>query len=388
MKPTGVIAIARRTILQLGRRPLYWFAMFLTPLFCIVFMTSEMREGLPVQAPAAIVDLDRSSMSRQITRTLGAMQMVDLTTNAGNFREACDAMKRGEIYGFFMIPRNFEKDVLAGSSPTISFYTNMTYYVPGTMLFKNFKTVAVYTKAGIVLNLLQSAGMSQEEAMAMVNPVNITARPIGNPELNYGIYLNNGFVPGILQVLIMLVTCYTIFEEVKRNTSPEWMRMAGGNVYKAIFGKMLPQTVWWWIMALFMEMWLFKYCHYPMHGSWFWLTLSELLYVLACQGFALLLCSAVPNLRFSLSICALTSILSFSLAAYSFPVQSMYPAVGILSYLLPARYNVLIYFNEALNGLDIYYSRIWFCAYILFAIAPLALLWRLRPRLLKPSYMP
>lgn len=388
MRATGVLAIVRRTVVQLGSRPMFWFAMLITPVLMFVFLTSMMEEGLPVKAPAAIVDRDRTATSRKVTQTLSGMQMVDLVAAEESFSDAHDAMKRGEVFGFFLIPENFEKDLLAGRTPTVSYYTNMVYYVPGTMLFKNFKTVAVYTKAGLVVQTLQLTGMGEDEAMTIVNPVNITTRPIGNPELNYAIYLCNGFVPGVLQVLILLVTCYSVLHEIKRNTSPEWMRMAGGSVYKAIFAKLLPQTLWWWIIAMFMEMWLFKYNHFPMHGSWLWITVSQLMYVLACQGFALFVSCIVPNLRFALSICALLSILSFSLAAYSFPVQSMYPSVGIFSWLLPARYNVLIYFDQALNGKALYYSRIWFAAYIVFMLLPFTALWSLKRRLLKPTYMP
>lgn len=388
MKSTGVIAIARRTIVQLGGRPLFWFAMLIMPVVMFVFMTDMMKSGLPQQAPASIVDLDRSALSRRVTQTLSGMQMINVKSTHHSFAEAHNAVKRGEIYGFFYIPKNFEKDMLAGRTPTVSFYTNMIYYVPGTMLFKNFKTVAVYTKAGMVVQTLQMSGMDDAQIMAKVNPVNIAARPIGNPMLNYAIYLCNGFIPGILQLLIFLVTCYSVLFEMKRNTSPRWMSMASGSVFRAIFGKLLPQTLWWWIIALFMEMWLFKFNHFPMNGSWLWITLSQLMFVMACQGFALLISCLIPNLRFALSICALIGVLSFSLAAYSFPTQSMYPAVSIFSWILPARYHILIYFDQALNGKEIYYSRIWFAAYIIFTMLPCTMLWRLKKRLLHPTYMP
>ena len=378
-----------RTVRQLASRPLYWFAMLIVPVGMFIFMVDLMSDGLPMKAPSAIVDRDRSQLSRQMTQTLAGMQMVDITHAEESFSSAHAAMRRGEIYGFFLIPENFQQDVIAGRTPTISFYTNMVYYVPGSMLLKNFKTVAVYTKAGIVVQSLEYSGtMTAAEAQTMVSPVSIDTRPIGNPWLNYNIYLSNGFLSGVLQVMIFLVTCYTILHEMKRATSPEWMRMAGGNIYKAIFGKLMPQTLWWWILVLSLEMWLFKFNHFPMHGSWFWLTVSEMMFVVACQGFALLVCCIVPNLRFAISICALVSVLSFSLSAYSFPVQSMYPSVGIFSWILPSRYNFLIYIDQALDGKALYYSRIWYAAYIVFMVLPVTVLWRLKPRLLKPTYMP
>ena len=137
-----------------------------------------------------------------------------------------------------------------------------------------------------------------------------------------------------------------------------------------------------------MESWLFKYNAYPMNGSWLWITLSEVMFVVATQGFALFIFCLLPNLRLSLSICALTGILSFSIAAFSFPYESMYPAIGILSWILPVRYNFLIYIDQALNGIDIYYSRVWFVAYIVFMLLPLPLLPRLRRCMARPVYVP
>ncbi|MDE6399281.1 MAG: ABC transporter permease, partial [Muribaculaceae bacterium] len=78
--------------------------------------------------------------------------------------------------------------------------------------------------------------------------------------------------------------------------------------------------------------------------------------------------------------------LSFSIAAFSFPVESMYPAMGVFSWIVPIRYNFLIYIDQALNGIHIYYSRVWFVAYIVFMLLPLTLLWRLRKYMSKPVY--
>ncbi|MDE5874445.1 MAG: ABC transporter permease, partial [Muribaculaceae bacterium] len=219
-------------------------------------------------------------------------------------------------------------------------------------------------------------------------PVNISARALHNPGLNYAVYLCNSFIPCVLQLMILLVTCFSLGQEIKYGSSVRLLAMADGSVIKALAAKLLPQTLIWWVIALFMESWLFKINGYPMHGSWFWLTLSELMFVLACQGFALFLFGVLPNLRMSLSVSALLGILSFSIAAFSFPVESMYSAIGIFSWILPTRYNFLIYIDQALNGIDIYYSRIWFVAYIIFMILPFTFIWNIKRNMARPVYAP
>lgn len=379
--------IFRRSTLQLVRRPIYWVGIFLLPLFCFLLLSSEMENGLPAKTPAGVVDHDGSSLSRQITQSLNGMQLVSITEMPESFTEARHLMQEGKIYGFFLIPENFEADLLSGRSPQISFYTNMTYYVPASLLFKTFKSTAVYAKAGVASNVIANVGFTIDP-VPLLQPVNIVTRGISNPSLNYSIYLCVSFIPCVVQLMIFLITCFSLGQEIKYKDSPRLMQLARGSIVRALAGKLLPQTLIWMVIIIFMESWLFRWQGYPMHGSWLWITLSEVLFVLASQGFALFIFGLLPNLRLSLSVCALLGILSFSIAAFSFPMQSMYSAIGIFSYIVPTRYNFLIYIDQALNGIDIYFSRWWFVAYFVFMLLPLTILPKLKKAFLRPVYVP
>lgn len=386
--PDSLKGIMTRSIIQIVRRPLMWIALFGLPLFMFLFVGSILEKGLPTRIPAAIVDKDGTGLSRSITQTLGGMQMVDLVESDNSYSAARQSLQEGRIYGFFMIPENFQSDLLAGRKPVITFYTNMTYYVPGTLLFKTFKATAIYSKAGIAMEVVQDVGGNPDELAPLMQPVNIQARGIGNPTLNYGIYLGNSFIPAILQLMILLATAFVLGQEIKYNTSPRLMRMADGSIVKALFGKLFPQTVVWWVIAIFMLAWLYRFNHYPMNGQWWVMVLNELMYVVAAQCFAVAVFGLLPNLRLSLSVCALTGILTFSIAAYSFPVQSMYGGMAIFSYLMPARYNFLIYANTALNGLPFHYSLIWFACYLAYPLLALLFSPRIKNAFLKPVYCP
>lgn len=388
MKTTGFKAIFVRSVLQLVRRPIYWIGIFFLPLFVMLFFTNMLEVGLPMQLPTAMVDKDGSSLSRQITQSLASMQLVDLTATCNSYSEARDLMDRGDIYGFFLIPEDFEKDLMGGREPALTFYTNMAYYIPGTMLIRAFTTTALYTKAGVALEVVQSAGLNASQAVDLMQPVNAEVHALHNPSTNYAIYLSNSFVPCTLELMIMLITCFSVGQEVKYGSSRRLLRMADGNVFKALFAKLLPQTIIWLIIAIFMEAWLFKYMHYPVNGSWFWLTVSEIMFVLACQAFGLMFYGIFLNLRMSLSVAALLGIIAFSITAISMPVQSMYPGLAIFAWIFPFRYNFLIYADQALDGIPIWYSRIWYVAYILFMLTPLPFMWRLRKQMANPVYVP
>ena len=192
----------------------------------------------------------------------------------------------------------------------------------------------------------------------------------------------------------MCVAADDISDHVFQPGSGSEIRHVGqAHAYGARFGaegcgrQVASRTIIRIVVAIFMESWLFGFNGYPMRGSWFWITLSEVMFVLAAQGMALFFYCVLPNLRLALSISALLGVLSFSLAAFSFPVESMYPAMGIFSWILPTGYNFLIYIDQALNGIDIYYSRIWFVAYIIFMLLPFTMMWRLKKAFLRPAYV-
>lgn len=382
------ILVFKRSVRQLASRRIYWLTMVVMPLFCMIFLTDLLREGLPIKAPAAVVDYDRSELSRRMIQSLYGAQMSRITAVYDNIGDARRAMQRGEIYGFYLIPENFQSDLLSVRTPTVSYYTNMAYYVPASLLYKNFTASALYAKADVLSGLLTDVGVDAEEIVPLLQPINIEVRGLSNPWLDYAVYLCNSFVPAIMQLMIFLTTAFAVCQEMKRATSPLWLRLAKGSVIRALSAKLLPQTIGWQIMMLFMLWWFYGRNGFVMNGSWGWMILSEMMFVLACQGFALFVVGVLPNLRLALSVGALVGVLSFSIGAFSFPYESMYGSIGVFSWLVPVRYNFLIYIDQALNGIDVYYSRIFYVAYIVFMLLPLLVIKRLKRELLNPVYVP
>lgn len=382
------ILVFKRSVRQLASRRIYWLTMVVMPLFCMIFLTDLLREGLPIKAPAAVVDYDRSELSRRMIQSLNGAQMSRITAVYDNIGDARRAMQRGEIYGFYLIPENFQSDLLSVRTPTVSYYTNMAYYVPASLLYKNFTASALYAKADVLSGLLTDVGVDAEEIVPLLQPINIEVRGLSNPWLDYAVYLCNSFVPAIMQLMIFLTTAFAVCQEMKRATSPLWLRLAKGSVIRALSAKLLPQTIGWQIMMLFMLWWFYGMNGFVMNGSWGWMILSEMMFVLACQGFALFVVGVLPNLRLALSVGALVGVLSFSIGAFSFPYESMYGSIGVFSWLVPVRYNFLIYIDQALNGIDVYYSRIFYVAYIVFMLLPLLVIKRLKRELLNPVYVP
>lgn len=373
---------------NLTSRRVYLTLLIAVPLLFTLFFINLMDEGVAVKVPSSVVDLDNSSLSRDVIRNLGSSELVDIVAKDESYHKAMEKVRSGKTYGFFMIPENFQRDAISGRTPTITYYCNLTYFVPGTMMFKGFKTTAVTTAGGLVQTNLVSRGLTENFAMATIQPVVVQQQSPGNPWMNYNYYLTDSFVPGIICLVVALVTAYSICDEIKRRNSRRWLERSGNSVVIALAGKLIPQGIVGVAVGLACQGIMYGFNHFPMNCSVWHMIWAMVLMVFASQAFAVTVCCLITNLRLAVSICSLTGILAFSLAAFSFPVDAMYPPIGIFSYILPVRYYFLIYIDQALNGIPLYYSRYYYIALIIFLLVPLGLLWRLKERLEAEVYIP
>lgn len=60
-------------------------------------------------APAVVVDLDNTTMSRQILRNLDATDRIEITAYVGSMSEAEHMMRNRDVYGIFYIPQDLSK---------------------------------------------------------------------------------------------------------------------------------------------------------------------------------------------------------------------------------------------------------------------------------------
>ena len=79
---SGFYNSIRRELRQLGSRRLYLWAMVLVPVGMALFFVSLLSEGLPERVPTAIVDLDNSSLSHRVSRSLNSQQNVNGMSSA------------------------------------------------------------------------------------------------------------------------------------------------------------------------------------------------------------------------------------------------------------------------------------------------------------------
>lgn len=374
-----LITIFRREMRIFAHRPLFLFTMIVAPVLCVVFFTTLMSDGL--------VDEDDTHITHIVTRILGSMEETDLVTRYPSFTEARRAMQRGEIYGFFYIPKGLTEDAIANRQPRLSFYTNETYFVPGTLLMKDLRYVCELSGLALTRETLYGKGLTEKQAMGILQAIVIETHPLNNPYLDYSVYLNNILLPGILILLVMLCTTYTIGLEWKRGTQRELYSLSGCSSTVALVGKLLPQTVLFSLMFIFYDVYFYKFLMFPCNSGIGAMMLLGVVTVLAAQAFGVFLFGAfIGQMRLSMCLCSLWGILSFSLAGFTYPVPAMDGLLQKLSWLFPLRHYYLIYVNQALDGYSVLYVWPSVVALLVFLLLPCTVLWRYRAAFLKYKY--
>lgn len=367
--------IAAREVGLYVHRPALLFITLIVPLLSVVMFTTMMYSGLPTKLPAGIVDQDNTKISRTIVRTMDAFQQTDIKYSYPDFQTAKDAMIRGEICAFFLIPRGTTREALFNRQPSISFFTNEAYYVPGTLLMKDMRYVSEIVGLALARETLYARGKTVYQAATVMQPIVIETHPLNNPYLNYSVYLNTMIVPAIFFLIVMISTAYIMGLEWKNGTQRRVYAMAGNNPAIAIIGKILPLTLLYFLIMLLYTVVFYKILHFPCHCSVWVMVAFGWLGVLASQGVALIFLGILPgNLRIATCLCSLWGIVAVSITGFTYPVSAMDPPLMELSNFFPLRHYYLLYVNQALNGYPLHYVLPHLGALALFAIIPVFLL--------------
>ena len=384
---SSILGVMRREWGILRTRPIYFFGMILAPFLTAFLLLYMMAGGLPQDMPVAVVDEDGTATSRALVRSLDAFQSSRVSLRALSMQEALSAMRRGEVYAIYHIPRGLQAHAGSARQPKIHYYTNGSYLMAGSFTFRDMKMLSELASAKVGLQTGQARGRTEEQIMGAIQPIRVQLEVMSNPWLNYSAYLTTTILPGVLQLMIFLITSYSIGVEIKRRTARSWLAAADGSMVRALLGKLLPHTLIFLLVGWSLQGLLYGWMGYPLQSSWWSMAGAMLALVLAAQSLGAFFVALVPILRMSLSLGSLLGMLSFSISGMSIPVSTMSPAVQALSHIFPLRYYYQIGINQALVGAPWVEAMPLYLGLLAFLLLPLVTLPRLRHYLLHMDYI-
>ena len=347
---SAFLNVIKREINRISKN---WILLFITLIapaiayFTIMWMFSD---GVIRDVPISIVDMDNSSLSRNIILQVKTTPAVKITHSASSLNEAKTIMDKGKIDAIILIPEGCEKNILSGTSSNIAVYINNTNVVKGgavkSGLYKTLSTIS----AGIKVQTYIKKGLTEDQAIAKSVPININTHLLFNPFTNYSYFLTLGILPLMAVVFIFLGSVYALGQELKNSTAGELYKTAEESVTVAITGKLLPYTFLFFINMMVMNLILFSFLGTPLRGSLIAILFSELLLIIAYQLLAVLFLNLTSNMRLSLSLGSAYTMMALTFSGLTFPTMAMPLIAKIFSWIFPYTFWLKILLSQSLRN--------------------------------------
>jgi len=344
-----IIAVARRELRIIRQRPIYLLGSVGVIAFCAIFFLTFLKDGPPSDVPIGLVDYDYSSTSRNFCQQLDATQLGKVV-HYDSFAAAREDMNRGKIAAVCVVPVGMNDDIQANRQPKITFYVNGLYFVSGALAWKDLLQMVNLTNGAVQRQAFRARGYNDSQIMGMIRPVDVDVHQIGNVGTNYNYYLSSVLLPGVLEMIVIIVLIYSLGAELKYGTSRHLLQTSGNSIVTALAGKLLVWTLTFSAIGLILILLLFHRLHFPLAGSIWNMFLGIFLMIFASEAIAIFILEMLPVPRLALSIGALYSVLGFSLSGFTLPIEAMPPYIQGLAAAFPLRHYYLFYVQEAIFG--------------------------------------
>lgn len=313
----GVLGDAGVLLILVGAPVLYGF-----------FYPWPYQQQTVTRVPVALVDHDRSSLSRQITRFAQANPRLDLRWVTGDEEQARQALWRGEIEGYAILPPDLKRSVARGDPATVSVQANGAYALLNKAVLYGFAEATGTVSAGIEIRKLQAAGQSAPQAMASRSPVNLQMVALFNPGEGYGSYVVPAVALLILQqtLLMGVAMCVGTWVEAGRHR-------AGASVWG---GRLLAFSSIGWLSGLFYFGWIFLVQDFPRGGNPTGALALLAVYVPAICALGALLGLWLRNRERALQVLLFTALPLAFLSGFSWPVEALPDPLQALRWLFPS----------------------------------------------------
>jgi len=280
------------------------------------------------RVPVAVVVADNSSLARQMLRFAQASPRIAVQLVTGDEAEARQALLRGDVMGYALIPQDLKRDVLRSSHVVVPVYANGAYPLVSKQVQYGFAEAFGTVSAGIEIKRLTAKGQSALQAADSRAPVNLQAVALFNPTEGYG-----SFVVAAVAILILQQTLLMGGALVVGTWREQGLAHASARHWLA---RLLALCVPGWLAGLFYFGWIFIWQDYPHGGNPAGALLLLAVFVPAVAGCAALLGWWIANRERALQVVLFTSLPLAFLAGFTWPVEALPEPLQWLRWLSPS----------------------------------------------------
>lgn len=335
MKKKPINKIIIREFKRIRERKTLFLLEILLPLVVFFFFAEIYKEEVIRELPVAIYDADNTALSRKVVQFVESSPTLRIVEYCNSIDEIESQFKKGEIQGAFVLPRNFEKEIKSGKSSSIVVYKNSTNILVSNYLLKESASIIKTVSGGVLLKKIKSTEISEERAMAVLNPIKIETAILYNPTFSYENYLMPGLVTFTLQMMVMLAAVIVISSEYTHHTFNGLVKMADGKAYIILIGKSVPHLLIHVSSIILIVGIIFPIYNISISGSNTTLILLMVSFIVASFMMGLLISTLINDQLLATEIAVFLNTPAFIFSGFTFPIWGMPFVHRLFAQILP-----------------------------------------------------
>jgi ABC-2 type transport system permease protein len=195
----AIVGELRRVLTDRGVKGL----MILAPLLYGAFYPQPYLGQTLRHIPIAVVDLDRTELSRSLIMNLNADEAVEVAVRADTLAEAQEELFRRHVFGIIEIPAGTTRDFLKGKPARLPAHVDSAYFLVFSRALQGIVESAATLTLAAATHDARGEGVGGQ-LIALVSPATILPVPLFNPTGGYASYVvPAAFVLILQQTLLM-----------------------------------------------------------------------------------------------------------------------------------------------------------------------------------------
>ena len=345
-------AIFRKELIQVRRDPGTVALIVFMPIMLLLLygygVSTDIRN-----IPMVVLNEDGGAQSREFLRAFTGSEFFVIEEYASGFRQFDRNMDSGAAKIGIVIPPDFGRKIARGDEVEILVAVDGSEPNTANAAISYMSTIVSAYSTDVVIKMLRN-----QVAAERLKPIDLRQRIWYNPELRS----INFIVPGLIVIILMnvsvLLTSVTIAREREQGTL-EPLIASPICAWELMLGKILAYTLISFadivLILLVGTLWF----SVPFRGSVITLMAMSTVFLLSSLGLGLFVSARSPTQQSAVLTAFLaTMIPGLLLSGFLFPISSMPKPVQVLTYLIPARYFLVIVRGIFLKGVGI--AELWY----------------------------
>ncbi|MBN2560022.1 MAG: ABC transporter permease [Phycisphaerae bacterium] len=333
-----------KEFIQVFRDPKMKGIIFLMPIIQVLIFGYAVTTDVK-HVRTAVYDLDDSVASRKLVARFVKSGYFDVTEYVPDERRARDLMDRGKASAILRINPGFHDNLRAGRTAQLQIIVDGTdSNTAGIVLDYSAKIVGRFSQKVLLTRFARLMGPAQEPGR-----VEMQTRAWFNENLES----RNFYVPGVIAIIVMLITLMLTSMAVVREKeigTMEQIMVTPIRPVEFILGKTVPFALIGFADVLLITLIGVFWFEVPIRGSLPLLFAATTLYIMTTLGIGLLISTVSQTQQQAMMSTFFFYFPAVLLSGFMFPIANMPEVVQWLTYLNPLRYFLVIVRGIFLKG--------------------------------------